>query len=311
MMKNISAFSRRWLPLLTLVVVQRSVQARVDLRTSCGAGSAWDSSGWNPAGEGPGQAFDGTTSTKWLLGTWKANDGTDLGYSRGPTVITYDFGAPRYMDYYILYTANDEPGRDPSTWYVYGSNDNSVWTTVDSRSGQLFSYRQTAYAYYPASPGTFRYYQFHVTHLRGSVNVQTTSGAMTQLSEIQYQGGCSAPTAAPTRAPTNVPTIAPTLAPTTLILPQGGAGGKLSKRAKCYRRKYVLSLHFLQTYDSHNHFLLPMSRQPSGDPHFKTWNGTQYDFRTYVCVVFVCVCVFFYSFLTCQNYRFVLSPRSR
>lgn len=76
--------------------------------------------GNNPVGEEPSKAIDNNTSTKWL----------DINIL--PLVI--DFAAPRQLDAFRFYTANDFDNREPVQWVVEGSDDNSTWKALHTQS---------------------------------------------------------------------------------------------------------------------------------------------------------------------------------
>jgi hypothetical protein len=118
--------------------------------------------------EGAALAFDGTTGTKWF----NANAGT-TGW------IQSDFGAgnTQAIKRYAVASANDVPGRDPKDWQFQGSNDGSVWTTLDTQSNQAFANRYQTNTYTVASPAAYRYYRLNITANNGD-----TAGL--QLSEF-------------------------------------------------------------------------------------------------------------------------------
>ena len=76
--------------------------------------------GSSPANEGPEKAIDNTTSTKFL------------DFNKCPLVI--DFGKETPIDEYTYFTANDFPGRDPISWKLLGSRDNSHWDVLDEKA---------------------------------------------------------------------------------------------------------------------------------------------------------------------------------
>ena len=66
----------------------------------------------------------------------KLIDGTndkflDYNFTNGGTNILFDFGSPIAFDGYRWKTANDESGRDPMSWTLYGSTDNTNWDVLD------------------------------------------------------------------------------------------------------------------------------------------------------------------------------------
>jgi len=101
----------------------------------------------SPGGEGAANAFDGNSSTKYLNFD-KANAGVTVKLSQG-----------RVVKKFTITTANDFPGRDPTSYKLYGSNDGVNWTLIkadtltlsDSRyttSSEIQTGNTTAYVYY-------------------------------------------------------------------------------------------------------------------------------------------------------------------
>jgi hypothetical protein len=101
----------------------------------------------SPGGEGAANAFDGNPSTKYLNFD-KANAGVTVKLSQG-----------RVVQKFTITTANDFPGRDPTSYKLYGSNDGVNWTLIkqdtlslsDNRfavSSEIQTGNTTAYVYY-------------------------------------------------------------------------------------------------------------------------------------------------------------------
>ena len=74
----------------------------------------------SPTYEGIKNLIDGTNN-KFL----------DYNFQSGGTNIVFDFGSPIPFDGYRWQTANDESGRDPKSWTLYGSTDNINWDVLD------------------------------------------------------------------------------------------------------------------------------------------------------------------------------------
>ena len=96
-----------------------------------------------PAGEGPGNVLDGNSATKYL----------NFERLRSGFIVTPAGGAAS-LGSLNLTTANDEPGRDPTTIEIYGTNepilsvDNSLgqaesWTLLASENLALSDIRET------------------------------------------------------------------------------------------------------------------------------------------------------------------------
>ena len=101
----------------------------------------------SPAGEGAANAFDGNPSTKYL------------NFDKKNAGVTVKLNQGRVVQKFTITTANDFPGRDPTSYKLYGSNDGVNWTLIkadtltlsDSRytvSGEIQTGNTTAYVYY-------------------------------------------------------------------------------------------------------------------------------------------------------------------
>jgi len=113
--------------------------------------------------EKPDKAFDANPGSKWL--------------SPAPGWLRYDFGGKvQTIKRYSLTSANDVPGRDPKDWEFQGSNNGTTWTTLDTRSGQVFPHRHQTFYYDIAAPASYRYCRLNVTANHGE--------GSTQLSEL-------------------------------------------------------------------------------------------------------------------------------
>jgi fibronectin type 3 domain-containing protein len=134
-------------------------------------------------GQGAAQAFDSSTSTKWLT--------TDSGNSGW---LQYQFagGTSQTITQYQIISASDVPQRDPANWQFLGSNNGTTWTTLDTRSGQVFANRGQLNSYAVASPQAFAYYRLNVIANEGG------TGYGVQLSELSLLvPGTAGPALAP------------------------------------------------------------------------------------------------------------------
>lgn len=118
------------------------------------------------AGEGAAQAFDGSSSSKWLA---LANTAT----------LTYQFAsnAAYAVAQYSITSANDAPGRDPRSWSLLASDDGVNWTALDSRANQSFADRFATNTYAVNNATAYKYYRLSVTANAGD--------PITQLAELQ------------------------------------------------------------------------------------------------------------------------------
>lgn len=101
----------------------------------------------SPVGEGAANAFDNNPYTKYL------------NFDKYNAGVTVKLNAGRAVTGFTLTTANDFPGRDPTSYKLYGSNDGINWTKLqegnlslsDDRywtSSMISVTNTTAYVYY-------------------------------------------------------------------------------------------------------------------------------------------------------------------
>lgn len=128
----------------------------------------------SPSGEGAANAFDNNSGTKYLNFD-KYNAGVTVKLNQGRAVTGF-----------TITTANDFPGRDPTGYKLYGSNDGVNWTLIQEGSLSLSDNRYTtsdmitvinanAYVYY--------YIQFPQTKAGDGCGLDCNS---MQISEITF-----------------------------------------------------------------------------------------------------------------------------
>lgn len=76
--------------------------------------------------------------------------------------VTYQLAAPTTVTGYALTSAADAPDRDPAGWTLSGSTDGTTFTTLDTRTDQVFADRGQRAAYPVATPGAYRWYRLAV-----------------------------------------------------------------------------------------------------------------------------------------------------
>ncbi len=102
---------------------------------------------------------DGSSGTYWL-GQNSGVDWLELDIGSGNSKI---LGA-----YDIKVNAIPEPNRAPKNWTLQGSNDNSTWTTVDTRTNQTTWLKSQTRSYTCATQTTaYRYFRLNITANNG------------------------------------------------------------------------------------------------------------------------------------------------
>ena len=131
--------------------VTSSVTAFSDLT---GGGTVSDSGDF-ATGYTAANLFDKNTGTLAYRGSTSGN----------PLWVVYDFGSAQSVNRYRLYAATPVAaanGGYPKEWTFEGSNDNSVWTVLDSRTDETLS-NGNWYDYDFPNDAAYRYYRLKVT----------------------------------------------------------------------------------------------------------------------------------------------------
>jgi hypothetical protein len=117
------------------------------------------------------KAFDGKSASKWFAG-----NGVKTAW------IAYQFAGStsHTVTSYAITSANDLPPRDPFDWQLQGSNDGTNWTTIDTRTSQVFINRFQTNSYACVNGNAYQRYRLNVTANSGANELQ--------LAEIQLFG---------------------------------------------------------------------------------------------------------------------------
>lgn len=125
------------------------------------------------AEEGKTMLFDRSSSTKFL---------TDMRPSAtAPVTVSFSLREPAVLGLYSITSANDEDGRDPKSWTLYGSADGVTYQELDKRSGERFSSRGLSKSYAVENTTAYLYYKLEITENNG--------GGMTQLADLRLATG--------------------------------------------------------------------------------------------------------------------------
>lgn len=131
---------------------------------------------YGTAGENEANLYDGTGNKLCVSGF----DQNDL--ANKPLVITFEMTDPIAVGSYSLTTANDVPGRDPSSWTLFASNDGTTWTQLDDLSDiRLTDNRFYTQNFAVNNEDEYSFYKFEISKLKEVTNVF-------QLGEITFYG---------------------------------------------------------------------------------------------------------------------------
>jgi len=135
-----------------------------------GAVDTVTSRGENGPDETDEMLVDGLDTTKWL-----DNNATSW--------VKYDFGSgdAQTIKRYRLTSANDVEARDPMDWTLQGSNNDSDYTVVDTRTNESFGNRgETREFTLNGTAASYRYYKLDIT-----ANKSSGATAIVQLAEFR------------------------------------------------------------------------------------------------------------------------------
>lgn len=141
-----------------------------------------------PGAESPPNAIDDDVNTKYL----------NFGRTNSGFIVTPSLG-PSILDSFQITTANDAPGRDPTVWILYGTNDpitseensdgaGETWTPIDAGFVSLPDERFTPGPMTPicGQDDMFTSYMM-VFHQVKAAEYSGTDNSM-QIAEIQFYG---------------------------------------------------------------------------------------------------------------------------
>lgn len=115
--------------------------------------------------EGSKKLVDGNFSSKFLQSNFV-----------GDLQCTMVFDEPQKIGAYTFTSGNDDNRRDPNGWHLEASNDGVNWTTIDTRSGEVFASRLMTRRFDVEFAAAYTHYRLNITSIVGGV-------ALFQMSE--------------------------------------------------------------------------------------------------------------------------------
>ncbi|MEH1164354.1 GH92 family glycosyl hydrolase [Micromonospora sp. CPCC 205539] len=134
---------------------------------------------------------------------------TQLTFTSATPQITWAFRGGKQKPRYYTLTSGASAG-DPTDWRLQGSNDGITWTTVDSRRGEEFAWRNQTRPFQIDNPGRFTQFRLAVTKTVGAAPTNLAEVELLVGGDVELGGGDIAVTAATsvhatTGAPVSVP----------------------------------------------------------------------------------------------------------
>ncbi|MEV1328433.1 GH92 family glycosyl hydrolase [Micromonospora costi] len=140
------------------------------------------------------------------LGTATASGGQDaskLFDDSSTTQLTFTSATPqvtwtsrvRQTPMYYTLTSGAAAG-DPADWRLQGSNDGVTWTTLDTRKGEEFTWRNQTRPFKVSHPGRFTQFRLVVTKTAGATQANLAEIELLAGGDLQLAGGAVTVTAA-------------------------------------------------------------------------------------------------------------------
>ncbi|MER7889838.1 GH92 family glycosyl hydrolase [Micromonospora sp. NPDC094482] len=105
---------------------------------------------------------------------------TQLTFASATPQVSWAYRGGKQTPAYYSLTSGAGAG-DPADWRLQGSNDGVTWTTVDSRAGEVFAWRNQTRPFEIDRPGRFAQFRLVVT--------KSVGAAQTNLAEVELLAG--------------------------------------------------------------------------------------------------------------------------
>lgn len=154
----------------------------LDIRALSGAPAASASS--TATNYAPADAFDGVLWKKWVS------------VGGAPAWLQYDYGSGNtevINGYYLCNgeypSTQDALNRSPKSWEFQGSNNGTTWTTLDSRTGVVYTAENESKYFSFSNITSYRYYRINVTEVGGGGSNQVVISDMRLMGTNSKGGG--------------------------------------------------------------------------------------------------------------------------
>ena len=137
--------------------------------TDPAGGGVPTASSFMTANENGSKAFDLSAGSKWFAGDMNAT---------GWLAFTFTGTTTHVVTSYSVTSGNDFNQRDPKDWQLQGSNNGSVWVTVDQKTGQMFASRFQTISYPCTNSTAYRAYRILISANNGSPALQVAELAL-------------------------------------------------------------------------------------------------------------------------------------
>jgi hypothetical protein len=119
------------------------------------------------------------------------NDYTTAYYQSGKTAlwVQYRSSVSAIVTRYTITSSFEVQARDPVDWNLQGSNNGTSWTTLDTRTGEVFPTRSLTRTFQVNNTQSFTYYRLNITKNAGNSNTQFNEWELFQRKQQQISIG--------------------------------------------------------------------------------------------------------------------------
>ena len=144
---------------------------------------------------GPGLGTATATGGQDAAKLFDDSSSTQMTFASGTPQITWSYRGGKQAPTYYTLTSGAKAG-DPADWKLQGSRDGITWTTVDSRSGEVFPWRNQTRPFRISRPGQFAQFRLVVTKTAGATQANLAEIELLAGGDVQLGGGAVTVTAA-------------------------------------------------------------------------------------------------------------------
>ncbi|GAA4328835.1 hypothetical protein GCM10023184_18930 [Flaviaesturariibacter amylovorans] len=123
------------------------------------------------------------------------NDYTTAYYQSGRNAlwVQYRSSVPAVVTRYTITSSFEVQARDPVDWNLQGSNNGTSWTTIDTRTGEVFPTRSLTRTFQINNTQSFTFYRLNITKNAGNANTQFNEWELFQRKQQQISVGALPP----------------------------------------------------------------------------------------------------------------------
>jgi predicted alpha-1,2-mannosidase len=146
---------------------------------------------------GPGLGTATATGGQDAAKLFDDSSSTQMTFASATPQITWAYRGGKQTPTYYTVTSGAKAG-DPADWKLQGSRDGITWTTVDSRKGEVFAWRNQTRPFRIDRPGRFARFRLVVTRTTGAAQPNLAEVELLAGGDVQLGGGTVEVTAAGT-----------------------------------------------------------------------------------------------------------------